>query len=659
METDLITEVAEYFSDHGKLQDILEGYEYRESQFKMAKAVSDFLVNKKNYIIEAPTGIGKTAAYLLPSILFVENNQKVIISTNTINLQEQLFNADLPMLKRFISPHLKFAVLMGRNNYICMNKFERLLNLNPLLLKTIRKWLDSTTTGTRSDMPIAMSRWSEIASESSTCFGKKCRFFKSECFYYKAKKKAMSANIIITNHHLTILDIMQPEGRKVLPAHKFTIWDEAHHIAEVATSHIGDSLSTSKIGFLISSLNRKSGGILNLIKLKIDRENNKIFDLISQLNNDLIIFSDELKNVLKEYDEYGIVNNSSAIYDDFKILDSLSIAMKKTAELLKLLIKSISVMADNDESILFESMRLNFVLEKLAATDEAIKKFKLQDKQFVYYTKRMAKSVVFTMSPIDVSSFMTPVFNENNHLLTSATLSIAGDFSFVKQLIGLENFADMRLVTEFDLENQMKAFVVKEINPLNYHYSDLLSEAIKELVVKVKGGVLILFTSHSQMKDSYNKSYRFLTEHGKNAIIQGEMPRYRLFKIMHETESVLFGTNSFWEGIDIPGKSLTAVIITHLPFQSHEDPIVKARMKSYQSNGLNGFSRFMLPDMILKLRQGIGRLIRKRTDIGVIIFTDSRLINKSYGKTVRSSLPFDVDILSLSDGVKKLELFYA
>jgi len=223
-------------------------------------------------------------------------------------------------------------------------------------------------------MPIAMSRWSEIASESSTCFGKKCRFFKSECFYYKAKKKAMSANIIITNHHLTILDIMQPEGRKVLPAHKFTIWDEAHHIAEVATSHIGDSLSTSKIGFLISSLNRKSGGILNLIKLKIDRENNKIFDLISQLNKDLIIFSDELKNVLKEYDEYGIVNNSSAIYDDFKILDSLSIAMKKTAELLKLLIKSISVMADNDESILFESMRLNFVLEKLAATDEAIKK---------------------------------------------------------------------------------------------------------------------------------------------------------------------------------------------------------------------------------------------------------------------------------------------
>lgn len=657
---DLITKVVEYFSADGKLQDILKGYEYRESQFKMAEAASDFLQNEKNYIIEAPTGIGKTAAYLIPAILFVGNDQKVIISTNTINLQEQLFNADLPMLQRLISPDLKFAVLMGRNNYICMNKFEKFSTSDAAVSKAIRKWLNNTKTGTKSDMPISISRWNEIASESITCLGRKCRFFKSECFYYKAKKKAFLSNIIITNHHLTISDILQSEGRKILPLHKFTIWDEAHHIAEVATSHIGDSLSTSKIGFLISSLNRKSGGMLNLLKLKIDRERNiKIFKLIAQLNNDLIIFSDELKNVLKEYDAYELRNNTSAIYSDFKILNSLNMAMKNASISLELLIKSISATADNDESVLFEKLRLNFILEKFSVIDEAIKKFKIQDKRFVYYTKRSDKSITFTMSPIDVSSFMTPVFNENNHLLTSATLSIAGDFSFIEQFIGLKDFASIRLETEFDWEKQMKAFVVKGVNPLNYHYSDMLSESIKQLAIKVKGGVLILFTSHSQMKDSYYKSYRFLTGHGKNTIIQGEMPRYKLFRIMQETESVLFGTNSFWEGIDIPGKSLTAVIITHLPFQSREDPIVKARMGYYQANGLNSFTQFMLPDMILKLRQGIGRLIRKRTDIGVVIFTDNRLVSMGYGKTIRANLPFTVDNLNLSDAAKALELFYA
>ncbi|GMT43864.1 MAG: helicase [bacterium] len=652
--------VDQFFSADGRLSSTIKGYEYRPEQEKMAHAVADALFNKKNCLIDAPTGIGKTAAYLIAAIIFSnKRHEKVVISTNTINLQEQLFKSELPMLKKVLFKDLRFSVFMGRNRYICLNKFYKIFPGNVKIVEKMEHWIKNTKTGIKSDQTILTdSSWDDIASDSDTCIGKKCKFFQSDCFYYKAKRFALNSDIIVTNHHLLISDFLLPEGRKILPEHLFIVWDEAHHISDVATNQFGGSVSTAKIALMINKLIRKNSGILHLLRYKMAMHaDDQFYDLLNCLISALKQLKKRVKLIEVSHKMMMLHNEIIQIDNDNRETDEIKEAVEKIIAAAKPVIKAIDEFSD-DDSILFEKMRIITLIEKFADIKNILKKFQFKDERFVCCIKHSAKAVTFQISPIDVSDFLHPLFAEKTNILTSATLKAGQDFSFIKQNIGLENPEETELKSEFDWNNQVKAFMVEGISPLDKEYSVKLEDAIIKIAAAVKGGILILFTSHAQMNKTYDEIWPILEKAGKNPIIQGTMPRYKLFEIMRKTESILFGTSSFWEGVDIPGDNLSAVIITHLPFQSNRDPVINAKMKYYETIGLNSFTKFLLPDMMLKLRQGVGRLVRKRTDRGVIVFLDYRMKTKSYGKTVSSSFQFDVKDLSIDKTIDEIKEFY-
>ena len=657
-DADAVKAVHRFFASDGKISRIVKGYEYRPQQEKMAYAVSNGLLHKRNCLIEAPTGIGKTIAYLSAACFFsLENKQKIIVSTNTINLQEQLFKRDLPMLKKTAFNNLRFSLLMGRGNYICLNKFYKLFSADSEIVEPLEEWIKTTKTGIKTEQTfLSDNLWDEIASDSDTCIGNRCRFFQSECFYYKSKRAALKSDIIVTNHHLLISDFMLPDGRKILPDHQFIIWDEAHHITDVATNQLGGSFSTSKLILLINRLIKKEGGILHILRYRMNRFSDNKFD---KLVDNLTKLLDKTKKKTKRLEQSAdrCLNDFSLSEYGIGVVKELDNSINKIIDAAKSISSRVEKIAD-DDSVGFEKMRINALIEKFADIRKILEKFLTPDKRFVACLKPLAKSILFQVSPIDVSGFLKPLFSEKTNILTSATLKIGSDFSFIKRTLAIEDSDDIELDSEFDWNKQVKAFLIKDISPLDKNYSEKLQDALIKIAQVVKGGMLVLFTSYSQMNKTYEETAQILRKSGKNPIIQGSMSRYRLFEIMRQTESILFGTSSFWEGVDLPGENLSAVIITHLPFQSNNDPVVKAKIDYYESADLNGFTKFLLPDMILKLRQGIGRLIRKKTDRGVVVFLDDRIKTKSYGKTVRSSLQFDIEQLSIEKAVENIGNFY-
>jgi len=639
----------------------------------MALDVAQQLQSGSHQIIEAPTGTGKSYAYLVPAILFAkENKRKAIISTRTINLQEQLSKKDIPFIKDLLGIDFKFEILKGRRNYICSNRLNAaLLKKSSLfmddeqeLLHKIYDFVQKNDRGELQDLDFLSkdhafhSVWESIYAEEGICTSRSCMppggygsgANAASCFFQRAKQRVKEADLVIVNHALlfTLFGISSMNQPGFIFADDFVIFDECHSIERVAAENISESVSREQIRYWLNRMynpRSKKGFYSNANYPGIHRLVRKLID-----ENDF--FFGEVQRYVREH------YKSKAASSEVRMLEPVNIDISFT-EVLDELIKEIKRSAQTAGNANEENEIKNFGL-KFLFFKENIRNFMLQRKeQHVYWVEfsgRARKNISLKFSPIDMAEFFrTNVFNENRLcLMTSATLTIGDSMEFFQSSIGAENVKTCVLDSPFDLNEQIEVHINESMpepsqkNSGAYGdafadspYETVLKEKVYEYILKTGGGVLVLCTNFKVMnKLSYSLNEK-LAGSGIKVFTQGEglTSNNLLRSFKDDTNSVLLGVDSFWMGVDVPGESLRNVIITRLPFETPDQPIVEAKMEMIQANGGNPFYNYSLPSAILKFRQGMGRLIRNKTDKGIIVILDRRILTARYGRYFIEALP--------------------
>lgn len=643
MDTEEIT-LNSIFDKEGILREHMPRYEYREGQEQMAQAAEKVLEEEIHLMVEADTGVGKSIAYLVPSIFWaVKNKKKIVVSTNTINLQEQLVYKDLPLLEKVI-PHPFNAVLVkGRSNYICLRRFQRVIedescSLIPsghkIQLDRLRKWIKKTKDGSLTDLKEQPPQqlWDEISCELDNCLGKKCPFYEA-CFFQKARSRIYKADLLIVNHHLFFSDLaLRQIGRSLLPNYDAVILDEAHFVEEVATEHLGFSVSNLGVKYLLNKLyNPKlAKGIF------IYMHESKGVELVTELHRLAEEFFDYLYEKLKKV-EGGIIRTKPGEIPDMlrpKLME-LHKELKETKERVK---------ENNDLN-----QELSTYIRRTGELIEELSIFRNQTLighvYWIELEQNRYRRIVLQAYPIIVSAQLKMLLfdNINTVILTGATLSVNKSFEYFKKRLGISDAEELRLGSSFDYKNQMRIFVPKDMpSPKEIdRYKEALIEKINKYLDYTQGKAFVLFTNYNLMKEVYMGVVPSLTSKGINSFIQGGgLSRHVMLKKFREDiDSVLFGTDSFWTGVDVEGEALSNVIITRLPFAVPDHPLMRARIDYIEEQGGNAFMDYSLPQAVIKLRQGVGRLIRSKTDKGIIVILDNRIINSHYGKQFWDSLP--------------------
>lgn len=662
-------EIKEIFSPDGLLSQ-LDGFEYRRQQQQMAVSIAESLENGTHNIIEAPTGVGKSLAYLVPSIIYALNNErKAIISTCTINLQEQLINKDIPALAKILPVEFKYEILKGRNNYICTKRLNKamiekgslFMTAEQQVLQKIYDHVNREGKGTRQDMPFPIDDavWSEIFAEEGVCTQKSCGGADTNCFYQQAKQKMKDADLLVLNHHLffTLFGFYERDAEGYLYYNDFVIFDEAHTIEQIAAERVSPSVSKEQIRFWLNKLyNPRTGkGFFSLkqadrLKKAIEivyHDNEHFFKMLHSHVND-IYHAQAHKSAIR------IKNPVKLGAELLNSILELTIELKKATPLAKNDIEQDEI---KNYFTKFTRIRnnLEFFLEQ--KSDEYV--------YWIEYKGRARNNIDLCISPIDMAEyFRENVFAKNRlSVMTSATLSTNNNLEFFKNTIGADSISGEIIETPFDYGRQMKIHVFKDIpepeKTQKYKISDILNESdfekiitekIKECVKLTSGGALVLFTSNKLLKTAYNKLLEDFLGEGINLYAQHNgMPNNKILNHFRDDEnSVLFGVDSFWMGVDIPGHSLRNVIVTKLPFEVPDHPVIEAKLEFLQQKGGNPFMDYSLPTAILKFKQGVGRLIRSRSDEGIICILDSRILKKPYGKHFIHSLP-ECEVIIESD----------
>ncbi|MCX7833713.1 MAG: DEAD/DEAH box helicase [Ignavibacteria bacterium] len=648
-------EITNFFIEDGLLSKNFENYEFRNSQLEMALAVYETLINREHIFIEAPTGIGKSFAYLVPAIYYAkESNKKAVISTNTINLQEQLIHKDLPTLHKLLPLEFKSAIIKGKNNYLCPNRLEialekanTLFNDSELAsLEEIEQWARRTNDGTLSDIefPVDMNVWQSVCAEHGICTSKTCGPIETtKCFYQKAKHKLSEADIVIVNHHLffTLFEAYKdPESDGYLFGNDFLIFDEAQTVENVASEHIVPSISRDMIKYHLNRLynpNTKKGFLATFPELLTIIP---IIENLLDLNKKF--FQNIREKLFKNINEKKLaVRVLEQDFVDNILKDEIKHLTSKLGALVKYCRNDLEENELND-------YRLKF-LEFNILIDEFIKQAKNQE-NCVYWVELSSQkhdsNISLCVSPVDLSDyFRKNIFKSNNTcILTSATLSIKKSFDYFKNRLGGEVAKELILPTQFDFYNQVKIYIPKDIPPPPIEDKDdyylNLKDWIYYFIKMTNGKALVLFTNSRALKKVADALREKLNEDNIPFYIQseGKSRKFLLDRFKSEIDSVLFGLDSFWLGIDVPGEALTNLIITRLPFQVPDHPLIQAKMEYIDSKGGNSFTDYALPEAIFKFRQGIGRLIRNKTDKGIIAILDKRIISKPYGKQFLNSI---------------------
>lgn len=580
------------------LQKQFPDYEHRPQQMEMAEAVLDSLTEKKRLLVEAGTGVGKSFAYLIPAIL---SNEKTIISTASIALQDQLINKDLVFLQKIMPQTFSFAMLKGKNNYLCLKREREFSELTDSFMM-FREWASGTETGDRDELGFIPDFWSEVCGDSNDCGVNRCRFY-SECFYYTHYRRLYKKDIIVINHHLLVYDLVSDFN--ILPFHDQLIIDEAHQMENVISHVCGSVLNHFQLVWL---LHRLRG-------LKI--ETGHLFDPVEKF----------FKNPLPPSVSKGRVPDE--ITEGLnKLKDQL--AFDKAVRRLGLYRESAESdeLRDRADTTIAYMNSLGAVIDDFIARDNGEK---------VYYTVENKKSLELKSSLVECRQQFGDLINGyGSVIMTSATLAAGGDFSFIKDRLGITSCEERVIGSPFDFKRQAVLYLEKGLPSPVRGNSGLFQEeslrVIQGLIRASKGRALVLFTSYANL--------RFVAQNMKTGYptrAQGDMPPARLVEWFKETaNSVLLATATFWQGIDIKGEKLSMVIIVKLPFGSPGDPVYDEKCKRL---GDRWFSDLALPSAILSLRQGIGRLIRGAGDYGVNAILDTRLIKSSYGKTIITSLP--------------------
>ena len=612
------------FSDDGLLSQNINGFRPRKAQLEMAQAVGKAVKFATPVVVEAGTGTGKTFAYLVPALL---SGKKTIVSTGSKNLQDQLFNRDLPTIQKALKYKGKIALLKGRANYLCLERLDQVTAMGVLGdksvladLKKVSKWQNSTKTGDLSecitiaeDSPILP----QLVSTTESCLGSDCPHFK-DCYVVQARRKAMEADVVVVNHHLFCADMAVKETGfgELIPEAELVIFDEAHQLPDIASQYFGQSLSSRQLFDICKDTN-----IVYRTELKD----------VAQLGK----ASDHLTKVVQDFrllmgGEGQIRGNLRDLFRDKKVVDGLV----KVAE-------NIDFLSEVVKKSLGRSETLDKIFERLAEVKVQLKK--LMDTTVIgycYWYEANGRSFGLHITPLTVSDkFGEQLKNQQiGWVFTSATLEVGGTFDHFCQRLGIENAEQLVLQSPFDYHNQSLLCVPRYLPDTNKsHTLTALGQLLKPVIEANKGRCFLLCTSYYMMRGLAD----FLREHSSlNVLLQGETSKSRLLeKFVKEDNAVLVATQSFWEGIDVRGDDLSLVIIDKLPFTSPDEPLLKARMEDCKLQGGDPFNDIQIPEAVITLKQGVGRLIRDVTDRGVIIICDSRLVMRNYGQTFLKSLP--------------------
>ncbi len=648
-------------------------YEYRPPQVAMLKRVAESFNESRVCIAEAGTGVGKSMAYLLPAINWADmNNERVVVSTATINLQHQLLDKDIPMAKKVLGSKCRAVLVKGRGNYICLRRLAAALDEQTLFddgneeLQSIKDWSEHTATGVREDIPFypSASVWNNVNSEGDSCQGIRCRS-REKCFVLKMKKEAASAKLLVVNHHLLFSDLAMRvggagfENSVVLPPFSRIVFDEAHNMESSATSFFSSELNIFSImkqtGLLYSKKRGRSfGAVINLqIEAGATEDDEKIPGMVEDVRESMRKLDEAALEILGGESSIRLRRGAEEPFTGI-IIPLMTELQQRILDCVQAVEGIIRRMDEKDQElpVVFDVRILQRRLESLASVCQSFTMWDEKPGDVFWIEKKKGSSgepfVRFVVTPLDISHMMREaVFGPYETVVcTSATISVNRDFRFWASRVGLSGFEDREVsASVFNSpfpyrENVLLCLPQDAPDPADPSYGFFVSDFIIKLLEVSEGRALLLFTSYRALSDTYEAVKPSLDQLGITSLKQGDDDRSRLLeKFKTDTASVLFATSSFWEGIDTPGESLKVVVICKLPFMVPTDPVISARMEAIEARGGNQFMEFMLPEAVIKFKQGFGRLMRRSTDSGVVAVLDSRLLTKAYGKIFINSLP--------------------
>src|SRR5213082_1527738 len=644
--SEFVERVRGFFSENGPLSKA-KNFEFRPQQQEMAARIARALEEEQHVVLEAGTGVGKSLGYLVPSVLFaLEWHKKAIVSTHTINLQEQLLHKDIPILKKVLPVEFEAALMKGRQNYLCPRRLERALQNEQELftrperseLQRLAEWARTTRDGSLSDLSVESDPkvWTQVCSEAHICTQKTCGQ-DPRCFYQQARKRLLAADVVVLNHTLLFILLGSPDMQEeresgFLFPNDFIIFDEAHTIEQVASKQIGIGVSQyglrSTIQRLYNARTRK--GLFTVMR---DAAGVR---LAAELIDDLEKFFDAVES-----------RSDFRKGREFRVRDVDLVPDIITGRLVALQARVAEVVKRADDEIL--KAELQEFGRRIRDARDGIAIFLEQSApQHVYWVERTGKTAQFlslNAAPIDLAPVLRRMIFRDNCccVMTSATLAVGReDLAYFRERIGATEAEPLQLGSPFDFQKQMKMFVVRKMpDPRDVTYHQELERWIAHFVKETDGAAFVLFTSYRDLQQVAGKMEKFFAEQGMNLLVQGGgAPRTKLLDQFKSTpRSVLFGTDSFWGGVDVPGDALSNVIITRLPFAVPDYPLIEAKLELVEERGGDAFTEYSLPEAILKLRQGVGRLIRTKKDQGIIVILDNRIVTKPYGRGFLAALP--------------------